>query len=950
MKIRGGLHARGVFFVKERGMRRLGTRNLKSHLAVGAVVAIAGAAAAPGCGGGGGETTMGTGGHASSSSSTGSGGHVACTTPLKGPTRGSAIAISSDDALLVVANRESGSVTVMSVAFDSGGQPTLTKTAEVAVGAGTEPWQVAIDGCDDTAYVVLRKDQKVVEITDLKTKPAKGREISVGSEPTSLALTPYNSKLYVANSVEGTLSVIDPLTMKLTDTVDLNAALVADPKYLGTVKARPSLAHPRSIAITNSGGADDEAEKVYVTEFFAQQIAVEASDATNADVFKAGLVYSVKVADGSASVIELGPIADTGFDDTNKTKTGCYPNQLQSIALDGKFAYVTSICASPRGPLGVLNGTKVPPPPACTVANQDTVCGSGGQCDTTTLLCKPNLTNVKTTTHPAVSVFDTSTDTEVKAGTTNLDKNFKALYGPPGGTGACPADDGTCRLPHIANEMAFLPSTGVAYVSANGADAVFRVHFDPAAGTVTAVGSEGNKPNFINLSPAAISDPKLKGQNPIGIVVGNSHGVAFTVNDVTRNVTAIDLGQQSVADTTDPDPTKNHSRVAASSALPTDPAELARLRGKHFFNTGLGRWSLKGQGWGSCQACHQDGLSDNVTWYFNRGPRQSVSLDGSFSKTDPTDRRIFNWTAIFDEVSDFENNTRGVSGGVGALVSHDPSKDTPPTPPAAADRIAIDDAVALPPAGAVGLNGSTIEVTGTSVIKDWDDITTYIKSIRSPRAPNSLDAAQVSAGETLFKTGGFCQGCHGGSKWTISKVFYTPSGVTNEGLKAKTWDPTTFAGTGPGKFPTALLPATTATAQVMRFGGANPAALDQLLCILRPVGTFNTAETGVGIAELRQDGKPAQGNAVDGNGYNPPSLLGLQVAAPFFHAGNARTLEAMFSTTFGTHWKALAATNFLVNPADIDKLVAYLLSIDGSTKVIAPPAAPNDQGGNFCAP
>ena len=97
--------------------------------------------------------------------------------------------------------------------------------------------------------------------------------------------------------------------------------------------------------------------------------------------------------------------------------------------------------------------------------------------------------------------------------------------------------------------------------------------------------------------------------------------------------------------------------------------EESVLTGKRFFNTGTGRWSLKGQGWSACQSCHVDGFSDNVTWHFARGPRQSVSLEGTFSSKDPSAQRILNYTAIFDEISDFEGNTRGISGGVGAIVS-----------------------------------------------------------------------------------------------------------------------------------------------------------------------------------------------------------------------------------------------------------------------------------------
>ena len=47
-----------------------------------------------------------------------------------------------------------------------------------------------------------------------------------------------------------------------------------------------------------------------------------------------------------------------------------------------------------------------------------------------------------------------------------------------------------------------------------------------------------------------------------------------------------------------------------------------------------------------------------------------------------------------------------------------------------------------------------------------------------------------------------------------------------------------------------------------------------------------------------------------GIGYNVPSLLGVATGAPFLHAGNARTLEALFDTTFATHTRALAP-NFL---------------------------------------
>jgi hypothetical protein len=364
------------------------------------------------------------------------------------------------------------------------------------------------------------------------------------------------------------------------------------------------------------------------------------------------------------------------------------------------------------------------------------------------------------------------------------------------------------------------------------------------------------------------------------------------------------------------------------------------------FGTGTGRWSLGGQGWGACQSCHSDGLSDNVTWYFARGPRQATSLEGSFASKDPTDQRIFNWTAIFDEVDDFEGNTRDISGGVGATVS------TLSVPPQTGDRI---DFVGLKHAG---LNGSSTQAADPSnplglssapKLEDWQDIEAYIQTIRSPRAPSNLDPAAVQRGAALFTSGGACQGCHGGAKWTISTRFFTPGSETNALLNTT---PIAI----PLGFPEALLPAQKPENQVLRFAGGNAATLDQILCAIRPVGTFNIAEPGAGIAEVRADMKAlAQGDgnpAGEGRGYNPPSLLGMAAGAPYLHGGNARTLEGLFGDTFKVHARALAP-NFLAESdpdyveSQVNDLVQYLLSIDeGSEPVDIPDAGAS--GGSLC--
>jgi mono/diheme cytochrome c family protein len=536
----------------------------------------------------------------------------------------------------------------------------------------------------------------------------------------------------------------------------------------------------------------------------------------------------------------------------------------------------------------------------------------------------PNLANVKTTTHGVLSVIDLTTNTEITGGTASLHAHFDAFF-----TARGLADDGSRRYPLVPTDVAFVAGTNVAYVAANGSDAAFRVRYAEDTGALAEVGSSVQP--FIDLAPS--------GKNPIGVETSHT-GKAFMItgNDVSRSLGVVDLNAQAVA--------KDAAGTAisvASSALPAPGSNADHvLRGKRFFTTGTGRWSLKGQGWGACQSCHMDGLSDNVTWYFARGPRQSTSLDGTFSKKDPSDQRILNWTAINDEVADFELNTRGISGGVGAIVSANS------TPPAATDRIDIQTL------GHAGLSGSAAQaadpanplgLAAASVLDDWRNITEYVKTIRSPRAPSNLDTQRVDAGRALFQNNN-CQGCHGGDKWTLSRVFYNPSPATALALKTTSWTP-------PAGFPATLLPAQTPANRVMRFGGANPAAFDQIQCVLRPVGTFGVADAQSGIAEIRQDMTTgAQGNEADGNGYNPPSLLGVSLGAPFFHAGNAATLESLLSPAFKAHYAALAP-NFLedadptARAEKVDALIQFLLSIDAETKTLATPAA-GSAGGDFC--
>jgi DNA-binding beta-propeller fold protein YncE len=839
------------------------------------------------------------------------------------PRSGAAISISEDDTLALAVNRDLGSVSVFGLEFDKEALKQISLRKELLLEPSSEPYQVVLAPDGQTGYVVLRRDQALVKLGSLASEPKVLERVAVGSEPTGVALNGDASRAYVTNWNDGTLSVVDTSSMKLVRTVDLNAALVAG-GYLGSLQPRAALAHPRSIAVGDG--------VLYVTEFYAQQIEAEDASGANADTHKVGVVYKITLPDWSVSTLQLAALADMVFRDDKRGQAGCFPNQLQSIAINSQFVYVISVCASPEGPLGVkLTTTACTSTADCPAGMVEPACvtpfaGAANQ------VCA-DVASVKTTTAPVISILDTSTGRELASGAVNLNARFDALY-------KLQQTDATKqRFPLFASEIAFVPGTTVGYVSANGSDAVFRFQTDAMSGEIQTVGATTNA--FIDLVPEGVPADKA-GKNPIGIAIAHQHKkIALVANEVTRNVSALDFNTQALSGGA------AQPKAAVSAGLPVPGSNADHiLRGKRFFNTGTGRWSLRGQGWGACQSCHADGLSDNVTWYFARGPRQSTSLDGSFASTHPDDQRMFNWTAINDEVADFELNTRGVSGGVGAIVSDSAA------PIATAQRIDFQGL------GHAALNGSAksaadpqnpLQLAAAPKLADWDDIEKYMQTIRSPRAPTGLDKAQVEMGRTLFNDEANCQGCHGGEKWTVSRRFYTPSTASNGALLT-----TKLAGAA--EFPSSLLPARQSAHQTLRFQGDNVAALDQILCVLRPVGTYNIAEPGVGIAELRADRTTAaQGGgdaAGDGSGFNVPALLGVSTGAPYLHAGNVRTLEALFSERFAQHHRALSA-NFLTEndeserTAKVSALIQYLLSIDEQA---AYPALPSTgaSGGSLC--
>lgn len=809
---------------------------------------------------------------------------------LAGPTGGSAIALTPDGLLALVANRTARSLAVM--AYVGGATPVVSRLHLLATGDGSEPWQVAIGPDGDTGYAILRGTRRAIKVTGLHGVPViAAAAAATGAEPTGLALAPSGRRLYVANWGEGTVTVVDTTAMTVVNTIDLNATLAAT-GMLGAVAARPGLAHPRAVVVTNDGDRDESDEALYVTEFFGQRrLAGAPTTLARFDQDRVGVVYRVPLATGRAEVRTLAPVADIGLRDATNTAAGCVPNQLHAAAISNGRVYVTAGCASPRGPVG----------PSSAAAPAD-------------------VANFKTLHTAALFVLDAATGNERPAERVLLNPRFQALY-----DARRTPDDATRRMPLVPVALAFSGTT--AYVAAYGADALFRVRFN-TTGSFAEAGAGAALPPYVDLAP--------EGLDPVGVAINPSGANALVVSEHSRAVSVAVLATQTAEAST------------AAAPAPTG-AELTTANGRRAFVTGTGRWSLRGQAWSSCESCHPDGLSDGVTWFLPRGPRQTPSLAGAFDRADPTRQRIFGWTAALDELADFEGFVRDVSGGVGAIV-HRPHDGATPPVISAADRIVYDGAAPTPPQVATadahdGLDGAAATIatrTATdpvrSALDDWDALLRYVRAVRAPAAPADLDEADVAAGRAVFVEGR-CAGCHGGPLWSLARRFYTPGEATNDPVRGTL---ATRSWTRPAGFPAALAPATAR----FRTTPLDPAN-DQLACALRTVGTFaagrGVAPTGVDVLEVRANGlgattAPMTAAAQGATGFAPPSLVGLAASAPYLHAGQARTLEELLTATFRAHHQAFNGA-FLAaeDPARVRRLVAFLLSLDDRATPVAVP-------------
>ena len=780
--------------------------------------------------------------------------------PASTPSRSTTIALTSDEQRLVVVNREANSISIIRVKNNQGND-IARKIAEI--GVGEEPRCVAISPNNRFAYVT-NGISGTVSVVHLRQRRVV-RTIDVGAEPRGCALTPNGTLLYVANHTEGTVAIIDTASRRLVGKVDVGR-------------------NPTAIAITNNGDSFDTDETVFVTQIFAE-LNPDFVDPFGVggevrDLGKRGVVQAFPAGNANPPIskITLSPIADSGFfasranfclgthpahmaspvfcPDPTKPATdavnvnnpqGMFPNQLLSALIRGTRLYLPNIAAQPE------------PPQKFNV-------------------------NVQA----LVSTVDVAALTEVVAETVNLNEQIDVeTAAPPPSLDRTFANDIVAIDANLAGDTFLIVS--------RGGNQVFRAGLDATG-----------KLDILNAAKSRVECRIQTGNLPSGVAMRKDGTRGYANNEANFSVTSMNV-EDGVCLTL---------QLDIESAEPPAPGsfEHAVLVGKLAFFTALGipdndifgtpirdfvprnfKGKMSKDGWSTCASCHPDGLADGVTWSFGTGPRQTIPLDGMFSKQSPDDQRVLNWSAVRGSNTDFNANSRVTQGGCGfASDDFDPGQCFTKGATTIANPAIYDHGITH--GGSDALDAQTL----------W--IFAAVRPLHQPQG----DASMREAGRTVFAAN--CASCHGGAKWTKSEIFHrdNPAAVSQNG-----------APLDPGVTRLAVTPGGPLANEFKSF-----TCNDSTFNYLEDVGTFDIDNP----LEIRDNA--AASTAFGVNGLQPPSLFSINYHAPYLHRGQAQTLADVFplhglgpasgfppTATIQSELTALEQANLLV----------FLQSIDGTT-------------------
>ncbi|UTY59274.1 beta-propeller fold lactonase family protein [Massilia sp. erpn] len=802
-----------------------------------------------------------------------------------GTSHSSAIALSDDGRLLWSINPDSDEVTVIRT-------DTLVVIKTIAV--GRNPQSVALSPNGQYAYVTNAGDGTVSFIKIRSSDPdkfvaaldsniGKNGQLTTGSEPRGVVVSSDGRMVFVANSSQDSITAIDATTNRVVESY-----LVGDSACNDVDDERHF--QPTALAISPNN------RYLFVTRFlsFTSREGVQASE-----LGKEGIVCRLTVElarSGAITLRDPTPIRMApqiaGFNDPAGKARYAFPNQLQSVVLRDGTAYLPNIAASPTGPI-----------------------------------------HYATTTQAFINAITDVESTPKDAGALNLhlggrvpEKNKQELY--------------------FANPNAIGFTTtkgeGYAYVTSGGSDLLVKLRVLQDGQLVFT--ENGSTTRYVDLNDP--DEPSTSGfnagKNPIGLAINAKENIAYVLNYVSRNVSVVDLDSDRVV------------KVIPTSALPAPGSqEEKKLVGAELFfssrgnfvnPSGLGnsRNRLSEKGRQSCASCHPSGLTDGVVWQFNTGPRKTLAINGTFNPRDPSDQKIINASAIFDEVQDADFNTR-LTSSPGMLKTPRACVTTPGYPEITESKVDPDHGLVLGEhhefrkaacvmtqfsvpnstraQATVLFPGSNVEIGALDALKEWQQygVRTPMRAMteRELRAKGGdakagVNAERIAEGRRIFKEYG-CNSCHNGGKWSTSSRNF------------------------------ALPPEPDDIAKEAASSGANQ--FQFLYKYLRDIGSYNLNVAGsdnmisgfdaIGGAELDTAGLKALGYDHDGDGkgsgYNIPSILGTYSVPPYYHNGACETLRCVVSDRnhrdAGSHSGSKAA----LDKKEIASLVKFLQSIDAST-------------------
>jgi len=798
--------------------------------------------------------------------------------------RSSSIALTSDDTRAVVVNRQKSTVSVIRVR-DSAGADVAQTLAEIPV--GKEPRFVALSPNNGRAYVTNAVDGTLSTIDLTAATPAVlGAAIDVGVEPRGIAITPNGGFAFIAGNTTGDVAVVN----------------LSNNQVVGRVKTG---GNPYAIAISNDGDRNDNDERVYVTQLFGEVIDPARPDGF--DDAKQGVVSSFRVGDAvsnptTATVTRLllKPMA-SGFNADRRNFCGLTRDALQTA---GTVKYFNSNADGLGNGAAALKNSTFCPDTASTDISTDGPIGKVGQ------KVYPNMLFGLLLRGPKLYVANVGAQPEPPV---KFNVNVQALVGV-----LSPVTNAETTL--SVNLNTFVPKETAPATPNQSLDKLFlndivAIDADRKGKNFLVVSRGGNyviRASLDATGKLTTLDANNKavrlqtGNLPSGVIMSRDGKRAYVNNELNTSMSVLNLTDNTVL-----------SRDIESSAPPAPGTQAHRnLVGKLAFFTALGvpdkldtngdgqfdvqlrdivplthRGKASDNAWSSCASCHDDGHSDNVTWIFETGPRQTIPLEGTFARNDLNDQRILNWSAVRGSNTDFNNNARGIQGGRGFAAD--------PTATPGEDRSLL-----------VYNHGPTRGVSDS-----LDALSEWVATVRAPIVP--AIAADVEArGRTVFL--GACAGCHGGAKWTKSRT----KGLYNDNpLLAQ--DPV-----GPAFFTGVTVnDATVAVAgpQVVKVTRGN-----NVLKILDDVGTFNIASPIEIRGAAAVAGQTTQGFGSFGlGGFNSPSLLGVTYSAPYFHDGSAQTLEQVVARHKIDIGGGTIATAFTAQ--ELSDLLAFVRSIDDAT-------------------